>query len=166
MAVQLLKRSHKCQSITSFRRLCCFVIQFPLYMNVTLSSVCVSLCLVLSEPDHISRLILQDRIFSVLETWWAKVDIFSASLHEAVSCNNHLKVLKVFCTLMHHDSTCLKRRHRSKPNLFRQHPGDSFINTSHAKLLCKFKPKGQLLQISTRRRCSPVFCDGNELCRV
>ena len=72
---QLLKLSHKCQSITSFKRLCCFVIQVPLYMNVTLSSVRVSLYLVLSDPDHISRLILQDHIYSVLETWWVRVDI-------------------------------------------------------------------------------------------
>lgn len=44
----------------------------PLCMNV--SSVCVSVCLVLSEPDHIGRLILQDHMFGVPETWWAKVD--------------------------------------------------------------------------------------------
>lgn len=34
----------------------------PLFLNVTSSSICVSLCLVLSEPDHISALIFYKTI--------------------------------------------------------------------------------------------------------
>lgn len=123
----------------------------PLYMNVTLSSVCVSLCLMLSEPDHISRLLLQDHIFSVPRDLVGEVRYQSASLYEVVSRNNHLKPLKVSCTLMHHDSTRLKRRRRSS----------RIFPAASSKLIfksfsCKSKPKGQLLQISTIHQC---FCD-------
>ena len=88
MKVQLLKLSQEFQKYWLFEEIVLFC--DLLYMNVTLSSICVSLCLVLSESDHISRLILRDHIFSAAETWWVKADI-CASQCEAVSCNNPLK---------------------------------------------------------------------------
>lgn len=60
--VKVQSSATKAQSRVSKYRLFQEIVLFcyPVCMNVTLSSVRVSLCLVLSEPDHISRLILQD----------------------------------------------------------------------------------------------------------
>lgn len=54
-AISWFSSTAEAQSQVSKYGLCWEFVLFcaPLYMNVTLSSVCVALCLVLSEPDHI-----------------------------------------------------------------------------------------------------------------
>lgn len=134
-------------SVNSFRRLCCFVI-----------------CCIWMWPCHLCIFVpgaVWTRPYQpigILEIWRVTVDnIFSVwGLY-------HLNTHKVFCSLMHHDSACLKRRHGSSRISLRQHPGDSYVKASPAEVLCKFKPKGQLLQISTIHRCSPVFCNEKDL---
>lgn len=106
MANVKLKQHMIVQSlVSSFMRLCCFVIHCACMCHLSVY-LCAWCCL--NQSTDITGQYVQCSRDPVAEGRW-----LSASLYEAVLCNNISKPVKVSCTLIHHDSTCLLRSHRS-----------------------------------------------------